>query len=215
MIFKRNVEPDNYKLPQITKVFFVRHAQPEHLWEDDRTRPLTDEGRKDAEIILDFLKNKKIDWFYSSPYKRSLDTIADTAAFYNKKIITDERLRERETGMNGNNHGMFEKRWSDHDYHEENGESLNMVQKRNIEALKEILAGNRGKKIVIGTHGTALSTIINFYHSEFGHKDFLRIIDWMPYIIEFDFEGDRLLSIKEHCHIEKEFKGRVRADKKD
>lgn len=73
---------------------------------------------------------------------------------------------------------------------------------------------NRGKKIVIGTHGTALSTILNYYDSEFGCSDFLRIIDWMPYIIELDFDGDKLLSIVEHCYIEKVFQGKERADKK-
>lgn len=192
----------------MTKIYFVRHAQPEHMWEDDRTRPLTAEGRQDSEIVLDFLKDKKIDVFYSSPYKRSFDTIADTAAFYGKEIITDERLRERKKGVNGNVHGMFEKRWADHDYYEENGESINMVQKRNIAALTEILAENKDRNIVIGTHGTALSTILNFYHPEFGCKDFMRIIDWMPYVIELDFEGDKLLSIEEHCHMEKEFKGK-------
>ncbi|MBD5470056.1 MAG: histidine phosphatase family protein [Lachnospiraceae bacterium] len=190
----------------MTKVYFVRHAQPEHKWEDDRTRPLTAEGKQDSKIVLDFLKDKKIDVFYCSPYQRSLDTIADTAAFYGKKMITDERLREREKGINGNNHGMFEKRWADHDYHEENGESINMVQKRNIAALTEILAENKDKNIVIGTHGTVLSTVLNFYNPEFGCQDFLRIIDWMPYVIELDFEEDKLLAIKEHCHIEKEFK---------
>lgn len=198
---------------KITKVYFVRHAQSDHRGEDDRFRPLTAEGKQDSKIALEFLKDKKIDVFYSSPYKRSLDTIADAAAFYGKEIITDERLREREKGVNGNTHGMFEKRWNDHDYHEENGESLNMVQKRNIAALKEILAENRGRNIVIGTHGTALSTMINYYHPEFGCSDFLRIIDWMPYIIELDFEGDKFLSMKEHCHIEKEFKGKARAER--
>ena len=68
--------------------------------------------------------------------------------------------------------------------------------------------------IVIGTHGTALSTILNFYDSNFGCEDFLRIIDWMPYIIELDFEGDKLIAKQEHCYIEKEFKGKQRADKK-
>ena len=189
----------------MTQIYFVRHAQPEHTWEDDRTRPLTDEGVKDSKMVLDFLKDKEIDVFYSSPYKRSFDTIADTAAFYGKQIITDERLREREKGIDGNHHGMYEKRWADHDYHEENGESITMVQKRNIAALMEILRTNKGKRIVIGTHGTALSTILNYYHPEFGCKDFLRIIDWMPYIVELVFDGDKLLSIKEHCHIEKEF----------
>lgn len=113
----------------MTKVYFVRHAQPEHDWEEDRTRPLTEEGKKDSEIVLEFLKDKKIDAFYCSPYKRSMDTIAEAAAFFTKEIITDERLREREKGSDGNNHGMFQKRWADHDYHEEGGESIAMVQK--------------------------------------------------------------------------------------
>lgn len=102
---------------------------------------------------------------------------------------------------------MFEKRWANHDFHEEHGESISMVQRRNIAALKEILKKDAGKRIVIGTHGTALSAILNFYHPEFGCDEFLRIIDWMPYIIELDFEGDKLLSEMELGYIEKEFNG--------
>ena len=139
---------------------------------------------------------------------------AATAAFFRKEIITDERLREREKGPEGNNHGMFQKRWADHDYHEEGGESIAMVQKRNMEALNEILSDNADKEVVVGTHGTALSTILNFYDNSFVCEEFLRIIDWMPYIIELDFEGDKLVGKQEHCHVEKEFKGKQRADKK-
>lgn len=191
----------------MTEIYFVRHAQPEQMWQDDRTRPLTAEGVRDSGMVLDFLKNKRIDVFYSSSYKRSVDTIAATAAFYKKDVIIDERLRERESGTGGNQHGMFEKRWANHDFHEEHGESISMVQRRNIAALKEILKKDAGKRIVIGTHGTALSAILNFYHPEFGCDEFLRIIDWMPYIIELDFEGDKLLSEMELGYIEKEFNG--------
>lgn len=198
----------------VTKVYFVRHAQPQFDWKDDRTRPLTSEGEKDAEAVTDFLKDKEIDAFYSSPYKRSMDTIVHATLFYGKEIITDERLREREKGINSNNFGMFQKRWADFDYHEEKGESINMVQKRNIDALTEILKNNSGKNVVIATHGTALSSILNFYNPKFECNDFLRIIDWMPYIIELDFSGEKLLCVKEHCHIEKQFKGKNRADKK-
>lgn len=190
----------------MTKVYFVRHAQPEHAWEDDMTRPLTNEGKKDAKIVLETLKDKEIDMFYCSPYKRSMDTIVETAHYFNKEIITDARLRERQAGPNGNTHDMFEKRWLNHDFHEEGGESISMVQVRNIEALHEILKNNKDKNIVIGTHGTALSTILNFYNAEFVCKDFLRIIDWMPYIIELDFEGKELIAKNELCHIEKEFR---------
>lgn len=199
------------------KVFFVRHAQPEHDWKDDRTRPLTGEGKIDSQSVKLFLKDKKIDSFYSSPYKRSIDTIADSAAYFDKEIHTDERFREREKGADGNNHGMFRKRWENHQFHEEGGESLAMVQERNIAALSDILIENQNKSeersIVIGTHGTALSTILNYYNRDYNCDSFLRIIDWMPYIIELDFDGENLVRKQEHIHIEKEFKRKVRVDK--
>ena len=97
----------------------MRHAQPEHDWKEDRTRPLTEEGKVDSVIVLEFLKDKKIDAFYCSPYKRSMDTIAAVASLFGKEITMDERLREREKRADGNNHGKFQIRWADHDYHEE------------------------------------------------------------------------------------------------
>lgn len=83
-----------------------------------------------------------------------------------------------------------------------------MVQKRNIAALQEILMQNIGKTIVIGTHGTALSSILHYYDKSYDCDAFLRIIDWMPYIIELDFEDVYLTGIREHLHIYKEFKGK-------
>ena len=198
----------------MTKIYFVRHAQPKHDWEEDSTRPLTEEGMKDREVVVECLKDKNIDKFYCSTYKRSIDTIATTAELYGKEIITDRRLREREKGPDGNNYGMFQKRWGDLEYHEEGGESIGMVQRRNIEALKEILANNQGKNIVIGTHGTALSSILRYYDDSFGCDDFLRIIDWMPYVVELEFDGDKLVGKYEHCYVQNEFKGKNRPDKK-
>ena len=196
----------------MTKVYFVRHAQPLHSHSDDRTRPLTPEGKKDSYLVLKTLSDRQIDAFYCSPYKRSLDTIKSLAEHFGKEITTDERLREREKGVNGNGGGgvspfeMFRKRWADHDYHEEGGESISMVQKRNIEALTDILKENENNNIVIGTHGTALSTILNYYDPSFGCDDFLRIIDYMPYIIELDLEDGKLIKKTELAYIKKEFK---------
>ncbi|MBQ8983431.1 MAG: histidine phosphatase family protein, partial [Lachnospiraceae bacterium] len=59
----------------MTRIYFVRHAKPEHGYGDDRTRPLTREGTEDAALVLETLMDKNIDIFYSSPYKRSMDTI--------------------------------------------------------------------------------------------------------------------------------------------
>ena len=75
----------------MTRVYFVRHAQPEHDHMDDRTRPLTAEGVTDSGIVLATLKDKGIDAFYCSPYKRSFSTIQETSEYYKMDIQTDER----------------------------------------------------------------------------------------------------------------------------
>lgn len=78
----------------MTSIFFVRHAQPRENWEDDRTRPLTKVGMEDSKRVTETLKHSEIDIFYSSQYKRSMDTISDCANYYNMIINTDERFRK-------------------------------------------------------------------------------------------------------------------------
>ena len=56
------------------------------------------------------------------------------------------------------------------------------MQKRNIEALNEILQKYADKNIVIGTHGTALSSIFNYYDPGFNGESFMKIIDFMSYM---------------------------------
>lgn len=198
----------------MTSVYFVRHAQPDYNWKDDRTRPLTEEGIADSEKVYEKLLNINLDRAVSSPYKRSIDTIKHCAESHNLKIVTDERFREREKGTNGNNYGMFQKRWSDFNYHEEGGESLNTVQSRNTEALFELLDNHKNEKILLGTHGTALSTILNFYDNTYNCESYLRMIDYMPYIIRLDFDGRTCINKEELLIVKKEYKGKNRADKK-
>jgi 2,3-bisphosphoglycerate-dependent phosphoglycerate mutase len=88
-----------------------------------------------------------------------------------------------------------------------------MVQKRNIEALLEILNNHKDENIIIGTHGTALSTILNYFEPSFCCDDFLRIIDYMPYIIRLDFDGTNYIGKEELLIVEKEFEDNNRADK--
>lgn len=190
----------------MTRVYFVRHAQSDWRSGSDRERGLTAEGREDAKAVLDFLRDRSVDAFYCSPYRRSLDTIRASAEHFGLPIHTDERLREREAVPGGNVRELFRKRWEDFDWHEPGGESLRSVQERNIAALTEILTANREKTVVIGTHGTALSTILNYYEPDYNCDSFLRIIDWMPFVVELDFEGTQFLRKVEHVHVEKIFR---------
>ena len=52
-----------------------------HSWEDDMTRPLTEEGMLDRAVVLDTIKGRQIDAFFSSPYRRSVDTIQAAADY--------------------------------------------------------------------------------------------------------------------------------------
>ena len=182
-----------------TRIIFVRHAKAQY-GEDDRERPLTESGLENRKIVLDTLKDQKIDCFLSSPYKRSYDTIKPLADHFKKNIITDERFRERKVGTWKDD--WLYKRWADFTCAEEGGECLLSVQTRNMEALKEVLIKHENETVVIGTHGTALSTILNYYDKSYGISDFLRIVSLMPYMIELDFEKDRLTDIRELAYVE-------------
>ncbi len=190
----------------MTTIYFVRHCKPDAKIYDDRNRPLTEEGLEDSKQVLEILRDKKIDIFISSPYKRSYDSIKKAADYYKKSIITDERLRERKAGKNSNNHEMFKKRWADFNFAEEDGESIGSVQKRNIEALNEILEKYQNKTIVIGTHGTALSSILKYYDTSFNGESFMKIIDLMPYIVKMEFDGKTNTSKEDVFSIWKEYK---------
>jgi len=189
----------------MTTIYFVRHAKPDKNVHDDCTRPLTDEGMADAEKVTELLKDRGIDLLMSSPYKRSMDTIGGLAKALDMEIITDNDFREREAGgWHGDNFLKYiEAQWADHSYHIMDGECLASVQERNIRALKRVLDEQDGKTVVIATHGTALSTIINFYKPEYNFDSFMRILNFMPYVVKMEFEGERFLGMSEELIVEK------------
>jgi len=189
----------------MTKVYFVRHAQPDFNWKNDFSRPLTNEGIADSCQVRDVLALIHLDFAISSPYLRSMKTVEECAVMHGLTVYTDERFREREKGCEGNNMEMFQRRWADHDYHEDGGESLRSVQERNIAALNDVLDNHRDESVLIGTHGTALSTILNYYDNFFSCNDFLRLIDYMPYIIRLDFDGRICVGKEELLIIEKKY----------
>ena len=189
-----------------TTLYFVRHAQPDFRVKNE-SRPLSAEGARDARVVLEALRGAALDAAWCSPYPRSLETIRETAEYFGLPIRTDDRLREREAGPGGNTRELMRRRWADHDFHEAGGESLNGVAARNLAALRDILTVHAGQRVLIGTHGTALSTILHHFNPDFGFDDFWRIIDWMPYVLRADFEGQRLLALTELAHVGKPFKG--------
>ena len=194
----------------MTNIYFVRHAQPDYAFAEASKRPLTEEGERDTLKVVEAMKDIRIDFAISSPYKRSYDTIKQTADEHGLDIAIDDRLHERINGKNSNNIEMFHKRWADLSYSESDGECLQSVMDRNIAAVNDILDAHRDENIMVGTHGTALSTILHYYDNSFGVDEFMRLIDFMPYIIRLGFNGRELVEKEEILIVKKEFKGNNR-----
>ena len=181
----------------MTHVYFIRHAEPNYKNHDDQTRELTEKGMKDRVLVTDYLKDKMIDVVLSSPYKRAVDTVKDFADKYNLHIKSVHDFRERKIDSIWiEDFQTFSRRqWADFNYKYSDGEALNEVQKRNISALNAVLMEYQNKNIVVGSHGTALSTIINYYDSSFGYDDFERIKSLMPWVVKFTFQNTDCIGI--------------------
>ena len=89
------------------KLYLIRHAQSEankigNIYQGHLDTSLSNYGHKQAKKLAEiFSKNNDFDLIYSSDLNRSVQTTNYLQKFhYDKKIILDERLRER-------NHGEF------------------------------------------------------------------------------------------------------------
>lgn len=181
-----------------TNVYFVRHAQPDFSVKDDLIRPLSEKGLGDAKKVTKILMDKDITSIYSSPFKRAIDTINDFANKSQIEIITVDDFCERRVGQWVEDFKSFsQKQWKDFNFKLDRGESLDEVQKRNINALFSVIRDNIGKNVVVATHGTALSTIINYFNPTFNYEGFLDIVDKMPYVLRFKFTEMELQCIEE------------------
>lgn len=181
----------------MTNVYFVRHAEPDFNIHDDITRPLTVKGKMDAKLVSMYLRDKEIHEVLSSPFLRAIDTVKDFAdeVGLSIKIMQDFRERKVDSVWIEDFVSFTKKQWEDFDYKLSDGESLREVQNRNINALSKVLRLYKEKNIVIGTHGTALSTIINYYQKTYGYNDFEKMRMLMPWIVKMQFMNDECLNV--------------------
>ena len=183
----------------MTVVYFVRHAESDHQNRDEMTRGLSSRGLRDRACVTRFLQDKKISAAYSSPYRRAIETISDFTDGQGLRIFTHDGFCEwHRRGDPAVDFDEFcHRHWTDSDYRYADGESLRAVQARNIAALHEVLTACEGSNVIIGTHGMALSAVINCYDPHFGYEDFRCLLPQMPLIVRMTFDGDRCVGIEQ------------------
>ena len=192
-----------------TTLYLIRHAQSDPAVQEDRTRPLTPEGLRDTRIITACLRERGITHILSSPYERTLQTVAHLAETLALPIETDERFRERDAGgWHGDSFLAFVRaQWQDFGYTAPGGETLAQVQRRNVEAIRHAMGKYTGQTLALATHGTAMSTILNHYDPTWGYESFLRILNMMPCVIRLQIDAaDRLMACEEILMVHKQWR---------
>lgn len=159
----------------ITTVYISRHSQSfrdllgeYNVNEIEQIRneknPLSVNGEKRAQVMSNIQELHDIDILYSSHYVRAMSTAKYIAENNNIKLNVDERLGERRFGIDRIEKlpkDFFEKQFKDWNYKLINGESLNEVKSRMLEVIFEIIDNDKGKKIMLLSHGTALTTMLS------------------------------------------------------
>ncbi len=163
----------------MAKIFIFRHGQTadnkEHEFSGFHDVDLNQAGIEEAKGIGEQLKNEKVTKAYQSDLIRSKHTLELVLSGYHEsvEIITDPRIKERDYGnLTMQNKDEVEKKYPDHfklwhrsyDVPPPNGESIEMVEKRVLDFLKEnILTWKSDDVVFISAHGNSIRPMRRYF----------------------------------------------------
>ncbi|WP_088006454.1 histidine phosphatase family protein [Indiicoccus explosivorum] len=175
-----------------TEVYLVRHAHSIYTLEE-RSRPLSEKGRKEADKVTDSLTGVSVDHVVSSPYLRAVQTVEGVALERGLPIRMVEGLRERQLaeGAVQDFDTAIHKVWTEPGFAWPGGESNDSAQQRGVAAFEDVIKHFEGGTIVIGTHGNLMVLIMNYYDPQCGFEFWKQLT--MPDIYRLTFNGLRMI----------------------
>ena len=148
------------------KLYVVRHG--ETIWNAENKVqgisdiPLTDKGRLDATLLKDLVKELNVDVVISSPLDRAIET-AKILTDGKMPINTDDRIKERDWGMNEGANIDEVDRWDCWDVilntRVQNIESIQDFMYRVSNFLEDIKVRYKDKKVLLVTHSAVIRVI--------------------------------------------------------
>lgn len=203
-----------------TLIYLIRHAQPiktefknvnnsDDSQMQNEKQVLSLKGEKQAFELSKKDILKKIDSVYSSKYARAIGTAKYIASENNIPILIDERLGERKLGVEEKSKEFWLEQMYNEDTKTIGGESQKEVRKRMIESIEDILKNEKGKKVAVVTHATAMTFLLmNWCKLEnaildgkkrklsFNNKIVIDDSFNTPEVFELVFDADVIYSIK-------------------
>ena len=151
----------------MTCLLLVRHARsvpPAPDGPDEYQRPLADVGLRQAEALVDVLVSESPTRVLSSPYLRSVQTVAPTAAALRLAVERRDVLREWHSGLGATPGWEAHHRdcWDRLDWSLPGGETHRALEERAVRALEQVAAeGPPGAVTIVGSHGTWIARALH------------------------------------------------------
>jgi len=155
----------------------------------DLMQPLSAAGEDRARMLLDMPELRGAGFAAASNMSRSLATIRYILEADNVPYIVDERLRELGFGIKPQGMPMdefMEYRWSVPEHVPEGGESVMQCRTRMHQVILEVAEAHPGEKLLIGSHGAAITAFLGGIVEDLG-DEFTRSIN-LPDVFHLTYE---------------------------
>jgi len=177
-----------------TAIYLIRHAHAD--WCDDDARPLSRVGRETAHQVADRLTSSAIAALYTSPSRRSRETIAPLAQRLglSPEVVPDLRERELPVVPPDEFDALVRQAWAFPAAAPRGGESNVRAQVRGLAVLRAVLERHPGSQAALVTHGNLLTLMVNALDPSVGYQ-FWRQLSF-PDIYRLAFDGEAFRGVE-------------------
>lgn len=154
----------------MTTIYLVRHCEYDNPEKVVPYRlpgfPLNAKGKKEARLIAEYFKGKKIAVIYSSPLLRAKQTAELIAFKLNLKVRLDSLLLETKTPLQGmRREGFFRKYdfiFGEDEHLKNGGETIEEINTRMKKFIGRILEKHPHQRVIVVSHGDPLMAYAAF-----------------------------------------------------
>lgn len=169
-------------------VLLVRHAEPVAPGVpgyEENERPLSADGRRQADLLAERLMGEDISAVYSSPYPRARQTVEPLAERLGLPVTVIPDLRERLLGRGPLPDWLehVERSWDDFSYSVVGGESSAEAQARVLAVLEPMLERHNAATAVAAGHGNLIALALHAFAPQVVDFEFWRNMP-MPAVYE-------------------------------
>lgn len=192
-----------------TTFFFVRHGESEAnatgVFSGRRDSPLTDRGRRQADVVADALRDSAFDRIVATPLSRSLDTALVIARRRKMPVYVERDLIEIDVGeRTGATYDEVRglPAWRDDGFVAwPGGETLEQVLERALRAIRRLARETPGAAVLVIGHGGVTRILVSHFLGILPRLDRSPATNTNVTVIVTDGDSGRVERLFESAHM--------------